>query len=81
MLIGPHGTRYREQTLAAVQTLAADQETRQSVIVTMQTYVVGQITFALDEAGAAEAGSHSPQRRHTRPRLVAGRHRRGPPGT
>jgi AcrR family transcriptional regulator len=59
VLLGPHGTRYREQTLAAVRTLGADQETRQAVVVTVETFVVGQITFALDEQGSAKA-EHRP---------------------
>jgi AcrR family transcriptional regulator len=64
VLLGPHGTRYWEQALAAVRTLGADRETRQAVVVTVETYVVGQITFALDEQGSAEAEHRSPERRH-----------------
>lgn len=62
VLLGPNGTRYREQTLAAVRTLGADQETRQAVIVTIDAYVVGQITFALDEQGSAAVAEQSPGR-------------------
>ena len=63
VLLGPHGTRYREQMLAAVRTLGADLATRQAVVVTVETYVVGQITFALDEQGSASAEHRSAQRR------------------
>ncbi len=56
VLLGPHGTRYREQTLAAIETLDADRETKQAVILTVETYVVGQLTFALDEQGSTGAG-------------------------
>jgi hypothetical protein len=57
----PHGTRYRrEQSLAAVRTLGADQETRQAVVVTVETFVIGQITLALDERGSARAEHRPP---------------------
>lgn len=52
VLLGPNGTRYREQTLAAVHSLRADPETRQAVVLAVETYVVGQVTFALDEQGS-----------------------------
>ncbi|WP_344611114.1 TetR/AcrR family transcriptional regulator [Dactylosporangium salmoneum] len=61
VLLGPHGTRYREQSLAAVRTLDADEPARQAAIVTVQTFVVGQIAFALDEQGAAAAGGRHPE--------------------
>jgi AcrR family transcriptional regulator len=56
VLVGPHGMRYREQTLVAVETLAADQETKQAVVLTVETYVIGQIIFALDEQGTVRTG-------------------------
>jgi AcrR family transcriptional regulator len=59
VLLGPHGMRYWEQMLAAVGTLGADEETRQAVVVAVETFVVGQITFALDEQGSAAAGHRS----------------------
>ena len=62
ILVGPNGTRYQEQLLAAVRTLDADPKTRQAVVVTVETYVVGQITFALDEQGSAETEHRSPTR-------------------
>ncbi|GIH11908.1 TetR/AcrR family transcriptional regulator C-terminal domain-containing protein [Rugosimonospora africana] len=62
VLLGPHGTRYQEQLLAAVRTLDADPKTKQAVGVTVETYVVGQITFALDEQGSAETEHRSTTR-------------------
>jgi AcrR family transcriptional regulator len=59
VLLGPNGIRYWEQMLAAVRTLGADEETRQAVVVTVETFVVGQTTFALDEQGDAKTGHRS----------------------
>lgn len=75
VLLGPHGTRYWEQALAAVRTLGADLEARQAVVVTVETYVVGQITFALDEQGAARAGRRSPDGRPPGPTSAVDRDR------
>jgi AcrR family transcriptional regulator len=54
VLLGPNGTRYREQTLAAVHSLSADPEVKQAVVLAVETYMVGQVTFALDEQGSPE---------------------------
>jgi hypothetical protein len=58
--LGPHGTRYQEQMLAATETLGADPPTRQAVVVAVETFVVGQITLALDERGTADAEQSAP---------------------
>lgn len=54
VLLGPNSTRYREQTLAAVHPLSAGQEVKQAVVLAVETYMVGQVTFALDEKGSPE---------------------------
>ncbi|QFY10801.1 TetR/AcrR family transcriptional regulator [Nonomuraea phyllanthi] len=52
VLIGPNGTRHREQTLAALSGLRLDPSTKLAVIVAVETYVVGQATFVMDEEGS-----------------------------
>jgi AcrR family transcriptional regulator len=59
VLLGPNGTRYREQTLAAVADLRADPSTKLAIIVAIDTYVVGQATFAMDEQGSASVPGRS----------------------
>jgi AcrR family transcriptional regulator len=84
VLLGPHGTRYREQTLAAVHTLSADPATRQAVVVTMETYVIGQITFALDEQGSPPDPRRQAARRYHEELIATGEFPQlsmvGPPG-
>jgi AcrR family transcriptional regulator len=52
VLLGPNGTRHREQTLAAVSGVRLDPPTKLAMIVAVETYVVGQATFAMDEEGS-----------------------------
>jgi len=54
VLLGPNGTRYREQKLAAIHPLSADPEIKQAIVLAVETYMVGQVTFALDEQGSPE---------------------------
>jgi AcrR family transcriptional regulator len=54
VLLGPNGTRHREQTLAALSRLRLEPPVRLAIIVAVETYVVGQATFALDEQGSSE---------------------------
>jgi AcrR family transcriptional regulator len=54
VLVGPNGTRYREQTLAAVHPLPTDAETKHAAVLAVETFVVGQVTLALDNYGAAK---------------------------
>jgi AcrR family transcriptional regulator len=61
VLLGPNGTRYREGTLAAVAGLDADPGTKLAIIVAVETYVVGQSMFAMDEQGSAQVPGRSPQ--------------------
>jgi AcrR family transcriptional regulator len=60
VLLGPNGTRHREQTLAAVAGLGLDRETKLAIIVAVETYVVGQVAFAMDERGSAHIPDRSP---------------------
>jgi AcrR family transcriptional regulator len=60
VLIGPNGIRYREQTLAALDDLEIDGTLKLAVLVAVETYVVGQTAFAIDEQGA----THSEGRTH-----------------
>jgi AcrR family transcriptional regulator len=59
VLIGPNATRYREQTLAAVAGLPADQELRMTVVTAVETYTVGQAAFAVDRRGLAHKSDRS----------------------
>jgi hypothetical protein len=52
VLLGPNGTRHREQTLAAVSGVPLDLPTKLAIIVAVETYVVGQATLAMDEEGS-----------------------------
>lgn len=54
VLLGPNGTGYREQTLAAVHSLNADPEAKWAVVLAVETYMVGQVTFTLDELGSPD---------------------------
>jgi AcrR family transcriptional regulator len=51
--IGPNGIRYREQMRGAVTSLSASDRTKESVVVSVETYMVGHVAFALDERSAA----------------------------
>lgn len=59
VLLGPNGTRHREQTLAAVSGLPLDPATKLAVIVAVETYVVGQATFSMDEQGSSQIPGRS----------------------
>jgi AcrR family transcriptional regulator len=59
VLVGPNGTRHREQTLVAMAGLELDPATKLAIIVAVETYVVGQATFALDEQGSAHIPGRS----------------------
>jgi AcrR family transcriptional regulator len=52
VLLGPNGTRHREQTLAALSGTRVDPATKLAIIVAVETYVVGQAMFAMDEEGS-----------------------------
>jgi hypothetical protein len=52
VLIGPNGIRYREQTLAALGDVQIDDTLKLAMLVAVETYVVGQTAFAIDEQGA-----------------------------
>jgi AcrR family transcriptional regulator len=55
VLLGPNGTRYREQNLDAVGGLGLDPESRLAIYVAVQSYVVGQAMFTLDEEASTPA--------------------------
>lgn len=59
VLLGPNGTRHREQTLAALSGLQLDPSTKIAIIVAVETYVVGQASFAMDEQGSARIPGRS----------------------
>lgn len=59
VLLGPNGTRRREQTLAAVSGLPPDSPTKLAIIVAVETYVVGQATFSMDEQGSSHISGRS----------------------
>ena len=51
--IGPNGIRYREQMRGAVASLKASDQAKESVVVSVETFMVGHVAFALDERSAA----------------------------
>ncbi|MGI5157804.1 TetR/AcrR family transcriptional regulator C-terminal domain-containing protein [Microbispora sp. CA-102843] len=59
VLLGPNGTRHREQTLAALSGARLDLTTKLAVITAVETYVVGQATYAMDEAGSSRIPGRS----------------------
>lgn len=63
VLLGPNGTRYQEQMLAAVHSLTSDPETKQAVVLAVETYMVGQVSFALDEQGSPNTDGRSVEQR------------------
>jgi len=71
VLTGPNGTRYREQTLAAIAGLKIDRTRKLAIILAVERYVVGQATYAIDEHGA----SRTPARTHEQWRQAADEHR------
>jgi len=76
VLLGPNGTRHREQTLAAVAGLDLDPATKFSIILAVETYVVGQATYAMDEQGSPRIPGRSAEQwhdslRHYQANLVA----------
>lgn len=64
VLLGPNGTRHREQTLAAVAGLDVDPAMKISIIVAVETYVVGQATYAMDEQGSPSIPGRSAEQWH-----------------
>jgi hypothetical protein len=61
VLLGPNGTRHREQTLAAVPGLQLDPPAKLAIIVAVETYVVGQVSFAIDAQGSSRIPGRSTQ--------------------
>jgi AcrR family transcriptional regulator len=63
VLLGPNGTRHREQTLAALSGLQLDPSAKIAIIVAIETYVVGQVSFAMDEQGSSRIPGRSTTQR------------------
>ena len=54
LTLGPNAIKYREQSFAAIASLDTGLDSKLAIVLSVETYMVGQVAFALDEQRAPE---------------------------